>query len=283
MKKILLFCVIGAFILSFSFAADWFKSELVKGDPLGFRSLRSPVSYWNILNEDHRMTGNVSKIIQWNQVQEITVIYAVLHIRGSKDVEDFIKKFVSEGELISKLNENINFDAAQEDKNLSLQALLKFKNGKTALISISDYFVVIESEKNIGLKKKEKASSFSSRYWDQIELDNIIGSKFDGYKTNPSTSQLAKSDSKGEIQTITLEYRISQDAFAPSKFLAVYENGRSHGLNIHWKISEQEKMKIFNILYQLEKDGPNGHKFTAKAKWIRKGFEMEVFEIEKAF
>ena len=152
MKKILLFCVIGAFVLRFAFAVDLFKSELVKGNPLGFRSLRSPVSYWNILNKDHRITGNVSKVIDWNQIKEITVIYALLHIRGSKDVEDYIKKFVSEGELISKLNKNIKFDAAKEDKNLSLQALLKFKNGKTALVSISDYYVVIELDRKVGLK-----------------------------------------------------------------------------------------------------------------------------------
>jgi len=137
------------------FAAYPFKSEKIKGSPLGFFSLRSPVTTWNSLDEKNRLTGDISKVIEWDAIQEITVLYAVLHIRGPKDTEDYIKKFIGAGKLTPKIDKNIKVDTSYEDKKLSLQALLKLKNGKVALVSISPNYVIVELDRKIGLKKKK--------------------------------------------------------------------------------------------------------------------------------
>ena len=73
------------------------------------------------------------------------------------------------------------------------------------------------------------------------------------------------------------------DAVAPSQFVAIYTNGMTMGLKVNWKIEEKKKKELDTLLAQLEKDGPNGSEFTAKAKWINEGFEIEVYEIERKF
>ncbi len=101
----------------------------------------------------------------------------------------------------------------------------------------------------------------------------------------PSTSEVRPAASEPEqgIQTLTLQYRISMDAVTPSQFVALYDNGMTMGLKIHWTIDEEEKKKLDSLLAQLERDGMNGKEFTAKAKWIHEGFELEVFKIERKF
>jgi hypothetical protein len=99
----------------------------------------------------------------------------------------------------------------------------------------------------------------------------------------PSSSAASSSRPKDEIQTLTLQYRIRMDAVAPSKFVAIYPNGMSMGLKVHWKIEEEKKKELDDLLAQLEKEGVNGREFTVKAKWIHEGFELEVYEIEKKF
>ena len=53
-----------------------------------------------------------------------------------------------------------------------------------------------------------------------------------------------------EIQDITLQYRISMDAIAPSQFVAIYNNGMTLGLKIHWKLSGTQ-----NIFCVVLKEG----------------------------
>jgi hypothetical protein len=86
-----------------------------------------------------------------------------------------------------------------------------------------------------------------------------------------------------EIQTLTLQYRIWQDAVAPSQFVAVFEKGMTLGLKIHWKISEEKKKELDVLISQLEKNGKNGQEFIVEGKWISKGFELEIYNIEKKF
>ncbi|MHC4118419.1 MAG: hypothetical protein ACYSWO_13040 [Planctomycetota bacterium] len=85
------------------------------------------------------------------------------------------------------------------------------------------------------------------------------------------------------IRTLTLQYRISMDAVAPSQFVAVYPTGMTLGLKIHWKIGQEKKRELDALLTQLEKDGVNAREFTARGKWIHEGFELEVYEIERKF
>lgn len=101
--------------------------------------------------------------------------------------------------------------------------------------------------------------------------------------TTSSPCATSSSKPKEGIHTLTLQYRISMDAVAPSKFVAIYSTGMTMGLKVHWKIGEEKKKELDALLAQLEKDGSNGREFTAKAKWIHEGFELEVYEIEGKF
>jgi hypothetical protein len=73
------------------------------------------------------------------------------------------------------------------------------------------------------------------------------------------------------------------DAVAPSQFVAVYPDGMTLGLKVHWRIGEQEKNKLDALLATLEKAGENGREFAAAARWILEGVELEVYDIEKKF
>ena len=99
----------------------------------------------------------------------------------------------------------------------------------------------------------------------------------------PPPSATSSSRPTEGVQTLTLQYRISMDAVAPSQFVAIYPTGMTLGLKIHWKIGEEKKKELDALLAQLEKDGSNGREFTARAKWIHEGFELEVYEIEGKF
>ena len=105
--------------------------------------------------------------------------------------------------------------------------------------------------------------------------------KIQAAMSSPSTPSPPKP--REGIHTLTLQYRISMDAVAPSQFVAMYPNGMTMGLKIHWEIGEKKKKELDELLTQLEKHGPNGREFIAKAKWIHEGFELEVYEIEKKF
>ena len=97
-----------------------------------------------------------------------------------------------------------------------------------------------------------------------------------------SKSQTKEATSKKEdVQTIRLQYRISMDAVAPSQFVALYPDGMTMGLRIHWKIGNDKKAELDMLIAKLEGDGINGQEFTVKARWIYEGFELEVYEIDR--
>ena len=99
----------------------------------------------------------------------------------------------------------------------------------------------------------------------------------------PSPSVARSCEPARGIRSITLQYRISMDAVAPSQFVAVYPDGMTLGLKVHWKIGEQKKSELEALLATLERAGDNGREFTATARWIHEGAELEVYEIEKNF
>ncbi|MHC4132434.1 MAG: hypothetical protein ACYSSP_11275 [Planctomycetota bacterium] len=84
-----------------------------------------------------------------------------------------------------------------------------------------------------------------------------------------------------DVETLTLQYRISMDAVAPSKFVAVYEDGMTLGLNIRWKLPTAQKQQLDALTARLEAENINGQKFTARGRWIHQGYELEVYDIEK--
>ena len=65
--------------------------------------------------------------------------------------------------------------------------------------------------------------------------------------------------------------------------MAVYPDGMTLGLKVHWKIGEQKQKELDTLLAALERGGVNGSEFTATAQWVHEGLELEVYEIERKF
>ncbi|MHC4062149.1 MAG: hypothetical protein ACYSTZ_03045 [Planctomycetota bacterium] len=102
-----------------------------------------------------------------------------------------------------------------------------------------------------------------------------------GIDENSSVDTAPVSKSSQDVQTLTLQYRISMDAVAPSKFVAVYEDGMTLGLKIRWKLNRAQRQELDALIAHLEAEQINGQEFIARGRWIHEGYELEVYEIEK--
>jgi hypothetical protein len=102
-----------------------------------------------------------------------------------------------------------------------------------------------------------------------------------GREKNSSACKAVVSQSSQEVETLTLQYGISIDAVAPSKFVAVYEDGMTLGLKIRWKLDAAQKQEVDALVAELEAAKINGQEFIARGRWIHEGFELEVYDIEK--
>ena len=98
---------------------------------------------------------------------------------------------------------------------------------------------------------------------------------------NLSTDKPLVSESSQDVQTLTLQYRISMDAVAPSKFVALYEDGMTLGLKVHWKLDPARKQELDALIARLEAEKNNAQEFIVTARWIHEGFELEVYDIKK--
>lgn len=81
-------------------------------------------------------------------------------------------------------------------------------------------------------------------------------------------------------QQLTLQYRVRADAVAPSQFVAVYPQGMSMGLVIHWRLDDDAQARLDARLAELEQAMHNGAMFSAEARWIEEGRELEVYRID---
>jgi len=102
-----------------------------------------------------------------------------------------------------------------------------------------------------------------------------------GTDENSSAGKSLVSKSSQDVQTLTLQYRISMDAVAPSKFVAVYEDGMTLGLKIRWKLGAAQKQELDALIAELEAEKINGQEFIARGRWIHEGFELEVYHIKE--
>jgi hypothetical protein len=98
---------------------------------------------------------------------------------------------------------------------------------------------------------------------------------------NTTPRKTAVSKSGQDLETLTLQYRISMDAVAPSKFVAVYEDGMTLGLKIRWKLKPEKKQQLDALIAHLQKENINGQEFIARGRWIHEGYELEVYNIEE--
>jgi hypothetical protein len=146
--RLILFGILAAGAI---FAADWFKAEKIEGDPLGFWSARKPVASWQAGKPEDHLSGPVSNVCAWSDVQSVQIVHALLHIRGPGDTEAYIRGVLSDAQFLKALPEGIALRADEQDSRLSLQALLKLKDGTYALLSVTDRFAVIEHHRRLGL------------------------------------------------------------------------------------------------------------------------------------
>ena len=89
------------------------------------------------------------------------------------------------------------------------------------------------------------------------------------------------SDSEAGATPQKLQYRTAGDAGSPSRFIAVLPNGSQIPfLKINWKIGDSKQKSLRKFISQLEKQLINGKEFRIKAKWVRYGGELDVYDIE---
>ncbi|MHC4239620.1 MAG: hypothetical protein ACYSUC_07675 [Planctomycetota bacterium] len=93
-----------------------------------------------------------------------------------------------------------------------------------------------------------------------------------GIDENSSVDTAPVSKSSQDVQTLTLQYRIS---------VAVYEDGMTLGLKIRWKLNRAQRQELDALIAHLEAEQINGQEFIARGRWIHEGYELEVYEIEK--
>ena len=79
-----------------------------------------------------------------------------------------------------------------------------------------------------------------------------------GREENSSAGKAVVLQSRQEVETLTLQYRISMDAVAPSKFVAVYEDGMTLGLKIRWELDAAEGVVYAAVLAFLRGHGIGG-------------------------
>jgi hypothetical protein len=82
----------------------------------------------------------------------------------------------------------------------------------------------------------------------------------------------------GRTEKVTLQYRVARDAFAPSRFVAVSDEGMSGPLDITWNLPKAEdKKKEFDALIErLEDKQINGVEFECEGEWVMRGAILRV-------
>jgi hypothetical protein len=86
------------------------------------------------------------------------------------------------------------------------------------------------------------------------------------------------------IETITLQYRVAQDAFAPSRFIAVIGDAISPPLELVWDLPqtaahENKKAQFDDLIRSLEAKQINGVEFECRAEWIQKGAKLRITNV----
>ncbi|MHC5077312.1 MAG: hypothetical protein ACYTFM_12925 [Planctomycetota bacterium] len=97
---------------------------------------------------------------------------------------------------------------------------------------------------------------------------------------NTTAGKAAVSSPGQDLETLTLQYRVSMDAVAPSKFVAVYEDGMTLALLINWKLDPEQKQQLDALIAHLEAENINGQEFITRGRWIHEGYEVEIYNIK---
>jgi len=91
------------------------------------------------------------------------------------------------------------------------------------------------------------------------------------------TLNVPSAPNSGKEQKVTLQYRVSRDAFAPSKFVGVVGDGITNGLSLVWElplpeseaqklVQQEEKERFDSLIEMLEARQINGVEFECTGK-----------------
>jgi hypothetical protein len=111
----------------------------------------------------------------------------------------------------------------------------------------------------------------------------FLAQSLTNYPLNSKGIKIPESSSDTETGAAPqkLQYRTVGDAVPPSRFMAVLPNGSQMPfLKINWKIGDSKQKSLQKFISQLEKQLLNGKEFRIKAKWVRYGVELDVYDIE---
>lgn len=95
-----------------------------------------------------------------------------------------------------------------------------------------------------------------------------------------------------EGETITLQYRVARDAFAPSAFVAVVDGGISPPLKLIWDLPDwddddraqrqsREKRDFDGLIERLERESLNGVEFLCTGVWLEPGLRLRVTSVPR--
>src|SRR5262249_32319733 len=108
--------------------------------------------------------------------------------------------------------------------------------------------------------------------------------------TTLARGQEKDKEKRDATEKVTLQYRVSKDAFAPSKFVAVIGGGISQPLNVSWDlpnlkdkdkkaVHERHKKEFDDLIKKLEANEVNGVEFECRGEWLKKGFRLRITSV----
>jgi hypothetical protein len=91
----------------------------------------------------------------------------------------------------------------------------------------------------------------------------------------------------GPIERITLQYRVARDALAPSRFVAMIDDGVSPPLELTWALPmpeeedrrealEKQRTEFHKLIEGLEAKQINGVEFECEGQWIQRGALLRI-------
>jgi len=106
---------------------------------------------------------------------------------------------------------------------------------------------------------------------------------------NASSGELLRAKTKGP-ERIALEYRVRDDAFASSRFVAILDGVMSLPLTLTWELSkprddkgreaqERQKRQFEKLIETLEQKEINGIEFECMGQWLQRGMALKVMSV----
>lgn len=113
-----------------------------------------------------------------------------------------------------------------------------------------------------------------------VLLLSLLAQPIASAEQDPKDAKKEKEKEKADpTEKVTLQYRVSKDAFAPSSFVAVINGNITLRLEIRWDLPEaakKDKKEFDDLIKKLEEKVINGVEFECKGEWVKKGLILRV-------